>query len=189
MLQTNHQLRVPSLRAKAAFGDFMSIRSSKNTGVSQTVKFGEHSRPISICEGPAVDDQLKVVKLIGNQNQNIEEILDGLRCHCGCRAEFKKILTLLMGKIYKLREERNELRQHLKEQRGEGKERGKEGKEGGVGVGVNTEEDLQQEQMQEELFKLINDSKMKSMPSEILEPAVEVSPLPTENIFGTIINR
>jgi hypothetical protein len=61
----------------------------------------------------AIDDQTKVVKLIGNQNQNIEEILLGLNCHCGCRPEFKKIISLLMGKIYKLREERNWLKQAL----------------------------------------------------------------------------
>lgn len=57
----------------------------------------------------------------------------GLNCHCGCRAEFKKILVLLMGKIYKLREERNDLRSQLKAIDNEERE----GRS--VGVGINTE--------------------------------------------------
>lgn len=91
-------------------GDFVSIRSTKNAGIAPMIKFGELSRPTSIQSGGGIDDQTKVVKLIGNQSDNIEQILSGLKCRCGCRAEFKKILVLLMGKIYKLRDERNELR-------------------------------------------------------------------------------
>lgn len=113
MLQANSHLNFASLRSKPTSNEFLSIKSSKNTGISRTVKFGEFSRPSSLRDGFTVEDQLKVVKLIGNQNQNIEEILTGLSCHCGCRPEMKKILTLLMDKIYRLREERNQLRQEL----------------------------------------------------------------------------
>jgi hypothetical protein len=41
--------------------------------------------------------------------------------------------------------------------------------------------------MRDELFKLINDSKIKSLPSEPQElPGVELAPLLTEIIFGPI---
>lgn len=115
MLTNNQYSNFASLRAKQPVGDFVSIRSTKNTGIAPTIRFGELSRPTSIQSGGETEDQMRVVKLIGNQNDNIEEILSGLKCHCGCRAEFKKILALLMGKIYKLREERNELRQLIKQ--------------------------------------------------------------------------
>ncbi len=116
MLNSHQYANFSSLKQKTVIGDFVSIRSTKNTGACPTIKFGELSRPVSIQGGSDLEDQTKVVKLIGNQNQNIEEILGGLKCHCGCRAEFKKILVLLMNKIYKLREERNELRKLVKEQ-------------------------------------------------------------------------
>jgi hypothetical protein len=131
MLHNHQYTNFASLKQKAVMGDFVSIKSTKNTGISPTMKFGELSRPVSIQGGAGLEDQMKVVKLIGNQSQNIEEILSGLKCHCGCRAEFKKILVLLMGKIYKLREERNKLRQQVRQQ-------GQEKEERGVGVGVNT---------------------------------------------------
>jgi hypothetical protein len=141
MLASHQYCNFASLREKKPLGEFVSIRSTKNTGIAPAIRFGELSRPTSIQSGGGMEDQMKVVKLIGNQNDNIEEIISGLKCHCGCRAEFKKILVLLMGKIYKLREERNELRQLVK-QGEKGKEKEKEDRGLGVGVGVNTEQDL-----------------------------------------------
>ena len=52
----------------------------------------------------------KLLKLIGNKEQNIQEIVKGFGCVCGCKMEFKNVVVLLMDKIYKLREERNSLR-------------------------------------------------------------------------------
>ena len=37
----------------------------------------------------------------------------GFGCVCGCRVEFKNVVVLLMDKIYKLREERNLLREEM----------------------------------------------------------------------------
>jgi hypothetical protein len=100
-----------------------------------------------------VREQCKVVKLIGDKQQNIEEIMGGIACVCGCKAEFKNILNLLMSKIYRLREERNFYRLQAEAQR-----QGADPVEEGVAVGVNTEfEELMDPA--EELRKLIEDSK------------------------------
>jgi hypothetical protein len=52
-----------------------------------------------------------VVKLIGDPEKNISELVEGLGCICGCKNEFKSVANLLMEKIYKLRKERNRLRE------------------------------------------------------------------------------
>lgn len=67
MLQSDRNLNFAYMRPKLNVSDFVPIKSHKNTGISRTVKFGEHSRP-STRDGLAIEDQMKVVKLIGNQN-------------------------------------------------------------------------------------------------------------------------
>jgi len=39
--------------------------------------------------------------------------MTGINCVCGSKADFKNILNLLMGKIYRLREERNFYKKQL----------------------------------------------------------------------------
>lgn len=60
-----------------------------------------------------------------------------------------------------------------------------------MGVGINTEQDTLQEHMRDELLRLIEDSKLKSRPSEAAEePAVEVAPLGTDEVQDLMeINR
>ena len=53
---------------------------------------------------------VKLLKIVGNKERHVEKLIEGLECDCGGQGEFKKIVVLLMDKIYKLREERNELR-------------------------------------------------------------------------------
>lgn len=101
MLNPNHS-NFSSVRSKLTMNEFITLKSSKTTGVSRMLKLSDLSRP-SAREPSQNDEQFKVVKLIGDQQKNISEILEGLNCQCGCRAEFKKILDLLMGKIYRLR--------------------------------------------------------------------------------------
>ena len=51
-----------------------------------------------------------MIKLIGDKENNIEEIIAEVNCVCGSKREIKGILSLLMGKIYRLRDERNALK-------------------------------------------------------------------------------
>jgi len=67
MLQPDRYLNFASLRSKINLSEFVSIKSHKNAGISGTLKFREYSRP-STRDGGPIEDQMKVVKLIGNQN-------------------------------------------------------------------------------------------------------------------------
>lgn len=81
-----------------------------------------------------------------------------------------------MGKIYRLREERNQLKRELEGHKANTVEKIN------IGVGINFEEEMQ-EKMREELLKLIQDSKikMKSKEAESI-PEIEVTPIDTEEI-------
>lgn len=67
MLQPDRNLNFAYVRPKLNVSNFVPIKSHKNTGISRTVKYGENSRP-STRDGLPTEDQMKVVKLIGDQN-------------------------------------------------------------------------------------------------------------------------
>jgi hypothetical protein len=83
-----------------------------------------------------------------------------------------------MGKIYRLREERNYMKQQL-----EMLESQKKIEMVSIGVGHNAEQERLEEQMQDELIKLIEESKVKSKSSVINTlPEVEIVPMQTDEV-------
>lgn len=79
-----------------------------------------------------------------------------------------------MGKIYRLREERNQLKREVEGYKQKTVDRIS------IGVGVNFEEEVQ-EKMREELMRLIQDSKIKMKSKEAEQISViELAPIDTE---------
>ena len=78
----------------------------------------ESDHPFTFRNGQE-GDSCKVVRLIGDKNGNVQQILGDIGCRCGAKIEFKNVLELMMNKIYKLREERNAYRTEVKKLREE----------------------------------------------------------------------
>lgn len=141
MLRSNNKISFASLSTGLGISSWSHKDPTLESGVSKVTKMSGSKGGCSVRE-----EQCKVVKLIGDKQQNIEEIMGGIACVCGCKGEFRNILNLLMSKIYRLREERNFYREQAAAV-GQG-----------VAVGVNTE-DAEVFDPAEELRKLIEDSK------------------------------
>ena len=41
----------------------------------------------------------RVIKFVGNMEENIKELLHGINCHCGNKKEFYNILVVFANKI------------------------------------------------------------------------------------------
>jgi ferredoxin-fold anticodon binding domain-containing protein len=71
-------------------------------GYSKVVRVSELYGGRSVLED-SVNGRCKVIKMIGDKENNVEEIVEGIGCKCGCKTEIRNVVGLLMGKIYRLR--------------------------------------------------------------------------------------